>query len=190
MSSNPITYLTNRRRADERRHVARHAALFEILQILRERVPFDVVFDVALLSHHVLAHSIVHRAHRFAFAHDLRRHALPNFALRAAVLDQRLSGPGKHVDKPGRDRESLRIDHCLRLCRFEIADANDPIATNRDVGLSRLGASAVVNRAVFDNGVEICRRGDGDRSWANMVDTIVSNAPNQKSFRFIARSLI
>ena len=34
-----------------------------------------------LLADHVLAHTIVQRPHRFAFAHDLRRDALSNFAL-------------------------------------------------------------------------------------------------------------
>jgi len=33
---------------------------------------------------------IIHRAHRFAFAHDLGRHPLPNLALRTPVFDQRL----------------------------------------------------------------------------------------------------
>ena len=46
----PDHVLTNRRRTDERRHIARHATLFQILQILRERVPFDVVLDVDLLD--------------------------------------------------------------------------------------------------------------------------------------------
>ena len=43
-----------------------------------------------LLAQHVLAHAIVDRPHRFAFAHDLRRHALADLALRSAILDQRL----------------------------------------------------------------------------------------------------
>ena len=81
--------LADRRRADERGDVARNAARFEVTQIFRQRVPFDLVFDVALLAQHVLAHAIVHRAHRFAFAHDLSCHALANLALRAAILNQR-----------------------------------------------------------------------------------------------------
>ena len=73
--------LANGRRADERGHVARHATLLEVLQVLRERIPFDVVFDVDLLTNHVLAHAIIHRTHRFALPHDLSGYALPNFTL-------------------------------------------------------------------------------------------------------------
>ena len=72
-------------------------------------------------------------------------------------MDQRHSGPREHIDKPGRHRESLRIDDGFGLRSFEIADTNDPIATNHDVGLFRLGTRAVVNRAIFNNDVEICR---------------------------------
>jgi hypothetical protein len=72
-------------------------------------------------------------------------------------MDQRRSGPGEHIDEPGRHGESLRIDNGLCLRSFEIADTNDPIATNRDVGLFRLGTRAVVNRAISNDDVEICR---------------------------------
>ena len=86
----PDHVLANRRRSDERGDVARDTARFEVAQIFRERVPFDLVMDVFLLAQHVLANPIVHRAHRFAFAHDLGRHALTNLALRTPVFDQRL----------------------------------------------------------------------------------------------------
>ena len=72
---------TNRGCANEGGDVARDAAPFQILQILGERVPLNIVFDVALLFEHVLPHAIVHWTHRFAFAHDLGGDPLPNFTL-------------------------------------------------------------------------------------------------------------
>ena len=149
--------LPDRCRTDERRHVARHATFFQILQILRERIPFDVVFDVGLLTKHMFAYPIVEWPHRFAFAHNLSRHALPDLTLRSAVLNQRGDGPGKHIDKPGRHGESLRVNNRFCLCRFEITDSHDPIAANCDIGLFRLGTGAVVNRAVFNDNVKIWR---------------------------------
>src|SRR4029077_4729749 len=71
-------------------------------------------------------------------------------------MNQRDSGPGEHIDKPGCHGESLRIDNGFGVRSFEIADTNDPIATNRDVGMLRLGTSAVVKRAVSNDDVEIC----------------------------------
>src|SRR5207253_9204349 len=77
----------NRGRADERCDVAGNAAALQITQIFRERIPFDVVFDVALLTQHTFADAIVHRTHRFAFAHDLGSDPLPDLALRTTVLN-------------------------------------------------------------------------------------------------------
>ena len=152
--------LANRGRADERSHVAGNAARFEITQIFRQRVPFDVVVDVFLLPQHELAHTVVHRSHRFAFAHDLGRDALANLALRTPVLNQRLVRPRKHVDEPRRDREPVGLNNYFRLGRFEIAQADDAIATQRKIDMSWLAAGAVVNSAAFDDDVELRFLGD------------------------------
>src|SRR5262249_34730815 len=64
---------------------------------------------------------------------------------------------GKHVDEPGRHGEPLRIDDCFRLCVFEIADACDPVAANRNIDMSRFSARSIVNRAALDNHVEVRR---------------------------------
>ena len=58
--------------------------------------------------------------------------------------------------KPGRDREPAGVDTFFALRRLEIADARDAIAANRHIGLLSLAARAVVNRAVFDDDIEIC----------------------------------
>src|SRR5206468_2985460 len=50
--------LANRGRADKGGDVAGHTPFFEILQILDECVPRDVILDVRLLLQHVLADAI------------------------------------------------------------------------------------------------------------------------------------
>ena len=108
----------------------------------------------------MLAHTVVHRAHRFALAHDLCRDALPDFALRPPVLNQRLRRPGKHIDETRSDREPLCVDNRLRCGRLEIADTRNPVAANCNISLPRLGAGAVVNHPVPNDDVETgrCRR--------------------------------
>ena len=103
--------LANRGRADKGGDVAGHTPFFEILQILDECVPRDVILDVRLLLQHVLADAIIHRAHRLAFAHDFSRDPLPNFTLGASILNKRFSRPGEHVYESWRDGEVVRVDH-------------------------------------------------------------------------------
>ncbi len=98
-----------------------------------------------------------HRPHRFAFAHDLGGHALTNFALRAAILDQRFGRPRKHVDEPRRDREPARINNCFRAGVLEITETGNAIALDRKIDTLCLAASAVVNRAAFNDDIEILR---------------------------------
>src|SRR2546430_14679085 len=74
LSSKPITY--SRMVVAPINDATLHDTLLEVLQVLRERIPFDVVFDVDLLTNHVLAHAIIHRTHRFALPHDLSGYAL------------------------------------------------------------------------------------------------------------------
>ena len=57
--------------------------------------------------------------------------------------------------KPGRDREPVCIDNRFRMRRGEVANPGDPIAANRNIGMFRFGAGSIVNRAAFDDNVEI-----------------------------------
>ena len=114
--------------------------------------------DVFLLTQHFFAYAVVDRTHRFAFAHDLGCYALPDFALRTAIRDERLRRPGKHIDEAGRDREPARIDRHLGRSAFEIADAGDAIAAQRNVRLPSFAARSVVDRTAPDNDVELLRR--------------------------------
>src|SRR5690606_7498787 len=91
--------LADRGRANEGRNVDRDALVLEELEILAERGPFNVVTDVALAFLHDLLERVVPRSPGFTLAEDLERHALPNIALRPAVLDQRADGPAEHVDE-------------------------------------------------------------------------------------------
>src|SRR5881392_522643 len=76
-------------RAEEGSDVARDAALFQIMQILRQGVPFDLKFDVRLFANEPRFHPIIYRAHRFAFAHDFGGDTLTNLALRSPILNER-----------------------------------------------------------------------------------------------------
>ena len=73
---------------DKRGHVAGNAAGLEVLQVFRQRVPLDLVFDIRLLFDPPLLHELVQRPHRFALAHDFRGHALPDLTLRTPILDE------------------------------------------------------------------------------------------------------
>ena len=77
----------DRGRADKRGHITRNAAPLEITQIFRQRVPLDFVLNIFLLANDALFHFVVQRPHRSAFAHDFGRDALPDFALRTAILN-------------------------------------------------------------------------------------------------------
>ena len=74
-----------RRGADEGRDIGRDAVPLESLEPLVERVPVDVVLDVALLTQLLGSHIVVERAHGLAFAEDLERNALQQIAHASAV---------------------------------------------------------------------------------------------------------
>src|SRR5690606_2452868 len=67
---------THRRRADERRDVRRDPTLDQVLEVLAQRGPWDVVLDVTLLLEHLLLQGLVQRTHGRALAEDLERDAL------------------------------------------------------------------------------------------------------------------
>ena len=95
--------------ADERGDVGRNAALLQLVQVLAERRPVNVVIEVDLVTHRIGLHLCVHRPHR-DLAHDLERDTLAQVAQRAAIDQQRLFGMREHVDEAGRDCTAVRID--------------------------------------------------------------------------------
>ena len=62
-------------------------------------------------------------------------------------MDQRLVGPGQHVDEAGGDRESLYVNLQRRRGRVEFADSHDDIVLDGDVRNGGLAAAAVVDGA-------------------------------------------
>src|SRR5439155_22763973 len=88
---------------------------------------------------------------------DVHRNDLTNLALRTTILDQRLGRPGQHVDEPRRDRESARINNCFCACVLETTETGNAIALDRKIDTLCLAASAVVNRAAFNDDIEILR---------------------------------
>ena len=122
---------------------------------MAEGRPFHRVFDIALAFDHLLFHRLVERPHRFAFAHDFERHALANIALRTAILHERFSRPTQHIDEAGRDVEAFGVDFRFASGVVQLTDRRDAVAIDCDVTNHGRVATAVVNRAVADNDVEL-----------------------------------
>ena len=131
--------------ADVGGDVLRDALLLEVLEVLRERRPGDVVLQVALVGLHLPLHRVREGPHRRALAEDLRRHALPDLALRAPVDEQRLGRPGEHVDEAGRDREAAGVDHHVARQGGHGADRLHAVAADGDVRHPAGGARPVVH---------------------------------------------
>src|SRR5437867_2023123 len=146
----------HRRRADEGRDVAGHAALNQIIEILAERRPVDLVFDIGLAFDHLLLHRLVERPHGFAFTHDFERHALANVALRTAILNERFGRPTQHVDEARRDGEAFGVNFGFAAGTRQLAYGRDAVAIDRDVADRRRVPAAVVDRAIPDNYLVVC----------------------------------
>ena len=158
----------------------------------RERRPRDVVAQVALLLRQRAAScSCVERAHRRAFAEDLGRHALADVALRAAVDEQRLGGPGQHVDEAGRDGQAAsRRPRSRPRAPREVADRGDAVAADADVGPTRRAARAVVDGAAADDHVEGARaRGCGSQRGPRTNASRAASRAGIESRSSVGRSL-
>ena len=90
------------------------------------------------------------RSPRPAFAHDFGRHALTDFALSAAVRQQRIGGPAEHVDEAGRHRQIVGVHDGLGGRRGQVADGGNAIALDAHVGAARRIARAIVDGAAAD----------------------------------------
>ncbi len=150
----PDDVLANRRGADKRRDVLRHAAPLQLLEVLAQGRPGDGVLEIALRPDAPLLHLFSEGPHRVSLAHDLRRHALPDLSLRASVREERLGGPRQHVDEAGGDGQAARVDRRARAGAREVADGGDPIAADPDVRTPSRSAGAVVHRTVAQDQVE------------------------------------
>ena len=73
--------------------------------------------------------------------------------MRAPVLDQRLGGPGQHVDEAGRDGEAGGVDLEFRTRVAEVPDRRDDGIVDGDVGYKGFTAAAVVDGAPPENHV-------------------------------------
>ena len=76
----------------------------------------------------------VARRRRRALAHDVERHALAHLALRRAVGEERHLGVRVEVDEAGRDDEARSRRSCAARCGREIADGDDAVAPDADIG--------------------------------------------------------
>ena len=137
--------------ADKRGHIGRNPPLDQIIEVFGQGGPLDVELDVALLLEHLLLHFLVQRAHRSAFAKHLEGDALPDVALRPAIVEERFGGPAEHVDEAGSNGEAGGINLRPAARVFQGAHHDNLVALDGHIAYEgRLGA-AVVDRAVTDD---------------------------------------
>src|SRR5439155_14012835 len=114
------------------------------------------------------------------------RHALPDAALRTAILDERFVGPAQHVDKARSDRHVAGIHFGFAARIFQFADGGDLLAVDADVSFERMFASAIVNRAVADKHVVVCacreqRYENGKDKGMDPMHAVISAKPDAEA---------
>ena len=136
--------------ADERGDIGGDTLALQKFQVFAQSRPFNVIVDIGNGQDGIARpfHFVIERAHRSAFAHDFKGHALLDVADAAPVRNQRFSRPTKHIDEPRRHGQAVQVDDLRRAGLAETADVRDFIAVNGQVAAQRLGAAAVVNCAI------------------------------------------
>ena len=79
----------------------------------------------------------------------------------------------------------MRVDNLFRFGRFEIADANDAIAFDRDIGRTAFAAAAVVNGAALNQDIEFRMhlrdyRDDGQRGCSQKQKNAMEHSSIQE----------
>ena len=139
-------------------HIGCDTLALQLLEILAERGPVDVVMQVALLAFHFFFHDRRQRPHGI-LAHDLERHTLRDVAERSLVHEQRFLRMSQHIDEPGRDRLAVRIDFRAADARRVRADIADPIFVDRNIpDIGRL-ARTIIDEALSNDGIVLNFRG-------------------------------
>ena len=147
-------------RSDIRAKIDAAALLRQALEIFLQRAPVggDVVVlqDVGVLR----VERVIGRRDRFAFAGDLRGHALGQFADRLLVDQQVELRLPQHVDEAGRDDESGGIDGALGShARTGMADKRDTIPDNAHVGIGPRISAAIDDAAgTNEHVILLCQR--------------------------------
>ncbi len=155
----------HRRRADERRHVGRHAARLQVGEVLAEGGPLDVEADVGLAVEGLLLHRLVERPHRPAFAEHLQRHTLPHVALTPRILEEADRGPAQHVDETRSDDQARHVELSLSAQAAHVTHRHDPIAVDREIADEELTPVTVRDRAAAKHEI-YGRARAGDRQQA------------------------
>ncbi len=114
----------------KRSDVGRHPLVFQIIQILAQGSPFDIVFDGLLIFLHIRFHSGIQWPHGAAFPKDFQGNPLPDVALRTPVFDKAHIGPTEHVYKAGGNRHPFGIDFLFASGVCQVADRCNAIAAN------------------------------------------------------------
>ena len=147
--------------AHEAGNIGRDAFLLQRGQILAQRRPADLVFDIVLPQRAQPLHLRVERAHRRAFAHDFQRHALADVTLRAAVDQQAFGRPAQHVDEARRNRLALHVGDAGAARhtggRGTLANAGDPVPVHRQpAGIGRFARTIDDQATGKDNRFRQC----------------------------------
>jgi hypothetical protein len=151
--------------ADERGEVDAGALLLDVAEILGERSPFHIELILVLAFPHQRLQLRRERAWRLAFREHFQRHALIDVAESAAVDRPHIPRERDEVDEARADRQPRGIDLPRGFMPREISDGHDAIRLDADVGLARIGAAAVVQRAVAHDQVERLHVGRAVRGW-------------------------
>src|SRR5580765_3538682 len=96
---------------------------------------------------------LVDRRRGPALAGDLRRDSLIDLRRQARIDEDRQLGLAEHVDEPGRDDLSVRVDGAITCLRGEAADRGDAPVTDADVAGVPRRSRTVDDAAVADDDV-------------------------------------
>jgi hypothetical protein len=134
--------------------------LLEVLEVTAERRPGHLeASGRSVRRGGARASAGGERSHRRAFAEDLEGDSLVDIGERAAVDEQRLVGPGEHVDEARRNGASadVELDAPARAKRAPAGgnglDSRDPVAVDRQVADVGGAAAAVVDRSATEDDV-------------------------------------
>ena len=161
--------------ADEGGHVGRYASRLQVLEVFGQRGPSDVVRQVIASLLHVLPDRLVHGSHRTALAHDFERDALIDVAPGTTIDHDGLLRVAHHVDKPGSDGQSARIDFRLGSVIGELTNGGYRIAADSDISLKRRATASVVDQAVTKDDIVL------RRSRTRGAENQSRNSPRQQA---------
>ena len=131
-------------------------SVHNFVEIAGEGFPIGLdAMTFAMLDAVLLEDRAFQGCHRLAFADDVQRHTLTDFALGIAVGDQRLIAMGMHVDVTRGNHQTLRRDRPRAGFGANLADTGDPAIFDRDIAVNPRVARAVDDSAAMNYNIEL-----------------------------------